>query len=154
MGTPATGLQSRHIAYRGGAPAMNDLLGGVLPSIFSSPTDAIQHIQAGKLRPLATTGLKRLDALPQIPTVAESGYPGFEASNWYAFKAPVNTPPDVVRKLNAAITAVLVEPAIAAQLRNNGLEPAPTSPEETARYIRAESEKWGALARKANIKGE
>lgn len=77
----AAGLNNQHVAYRGGAPAMNDLLGGALASIFSSPTDALQHIQAGKLRAIATTGTRRLDALPQLPTVAESGYPGFEAVN-------------------------------------------------------------------------
>jgi tripartite-type tricarboxylate transporter receptor subunit TctC len=150
----AAGLQNQHVAYRGGAPAMNDLLGGVLPSIFASPTDALQFIQAGKLRPIATTGSKRLDALPQVPTVAESGYPGFEAVNWYAFTAPKKTPPQIVSRLNAAIHAALTDPAAAAQLRKLGVDPTPTSPEETARYIRSESEKWGALIRKTGMKGE
>jgi len=142
------------VAYRGGAPAMNDLLGGALPSIFSSPTDALQHIQTGRLRPIATTGSKRLDALPHIPTIAESGYPGFEAVNWYAFAAPLRTPPEVVRRLNLAIVSVLGDAGIVAQLRKIGLEPNPTSPAEAARYIRAESDKWGAVVRKAKIKGE
>ncbi len=150
----AAGLKNQHIAYRGGAPAMNDLLGGVLPSIFSSPTDALQHIQAGKLRALATTGPKRLDALPQVPTIAESGYPGFDASNWYAFTAPLRTPPEVVQRLNAAIVAVLNDPGVVAQLRKLGLDPAPTSSAEAANYIRKESDKWGALVRKAGIKSE
>ena len=150
----AAGLNNQHVAYRGGAPAMNDLLGGALPSIFSSPTDALQHIQTGRLRPIATTGSKRLDALPQIPTIAESGYPGFEAVNWYAFAAPLRTPPEVVRRLNLAIVSVLGDAGIVAQLRKIGLEPNPTSPAEAARYIRAESDKWGAVVRKAKIKGE
>lgn len=150
----AAGLNNQHIAYRGGAPAMNDLLGGTLASIFSSPTDALQFIQAGKLRPIATTGLKRLDALPQVPTIAESGYPGFDASNWYAFTAPKNTPPEAVQRLNAAIVTALTDPAVAAQLRKLGLEPTPSTPEETTRYMRDESQKWGALVRKAGIKGE
>ena len=150
----AAGLNNQHVAYRGGAPAMNDLLGGALPSIFSSPTDALQHIQTGRLRPIATTGSKRLDALPQIPTIAESGYPGFEAVNWYAFAAPLRTPPEVVRRLNLAIVSALGDPGIVAQLRKIGLEPNPTSPAEAARYIRAESDKWGAVVRKAKIKGE
>ena len=150
----AAGLKNQHIAYRGGAPAMNDLLGGVLPSIFSSPTDALQHIQAGKLRALATTGPKRLDALPQVPTIAEFGYPGFDASNWYAFTAPLRTPPEVVQRLNAAIVAALNDPGVIAQLRKLGLDPAPSSPAEAANYIRKESDKWGALVRKVGIKNE
>ena len=150
----AAGLKNQHVAYRGGAPAMNDLLGGVLPSIFSSPTDALQHIQAGKLRALATTGPKRLDALPHVPTIAESGYPGFDASNWYAFTAPLRTPPEVVQRLNAAIVAALNDPGVVAQLRKLGLDPAPTSPAEAANYIRKESDKWGALVRKVGIKSE
>ena len=150
----AAGLKNQHIAYRGGAPAMNDLLGGVLPSIFSSPTDALQHIQAGKLRALATTGPKRLDALPQVPTIAESGYPGFDASNWYAFTAPLRTPPEVVQRLNAAIVAALNDPGVVAQLRKLGLDPAPTSSAEAANYIRKESDKWGALVRRVGIKSE
>jgi tripartite-type tricarboxylate transporter receptor subunit TctC len=150
----AAGLQNQHVAYRGGAPAMNDLLGGVLASIFASPTDALQFIEAGKLRPIATTGSKRLDALPQVPTVAESGYPGFEAVNWYAFTAPKRTPPAIVARLNAAIHAALKDPGVSAQLRKLGVEPTPTSPDETTRYIRTESEKWGALVRKTGMKSE
>ena len=150
----AAGLNNQHVAYRGGAPAMNDLLGGVLPSIFSSPTDALQFIQTGKLRPLAVTGSNRLEVLPQVPTVAESGYSGFEATNWYAFVAPPRTPPDVVRKLHAAIVAALSDAGVVAQLRKLGLDPAPSSPEEATRFIRSEFDKWGAVVRKAGLKGE
>jgi tripartite-type tricarboxylate transporter receptor subunit TctC len=132
---------------------MNDLLGGVLPSIFSSPTDAMQFIQSGKLRPLAVTSAKRMDVLPQVPSVAELGYSGFEAVNWYAFTAPLRTPPDVVKRLNEVITATLTDPQIAAQLRKLGLAPMPTSPEEAARYMRLESDKWGAIVRSAGIHG-
>lgn len=149
----AANLNNQHVAYRGGAPAMNDLLGGVLPSIFSSPTDAVQHIQSGKLRPLVTTGAKRLETLPNVPTIAESGFPGFEATNWYAFAAPAKTSPEVIKRLNAALVATLKDPGVVAQLRKLGLEPTPTSPAEAARYIKAESEKWGTVVRKANIKG-
>ncbi len=149
----AANLNNQHVAYRGGAPAMNDLLGGVLPSILSSPTDAMQHIQSGKLRPLATTGAKRLDTLPNVPTIAESGFPGFEATNWYAFAAPAKTPPEVIKRLNAALVATLKDPGVVAQLRKLGLEPTPTTPAEAARYIKAESDKWGNVVRKANIKG-
>jgi tripartite-type tricarboxylate transporter receptor subunit TctC len=148
----AANLNNQHIAYRGGAPAMNDLLGGALPSIFSSPSDAIQHIQSGRLRALATTGLKRSDTLPQVPTISESGFAGFEAINWYAFAVPARTPSEVVRKLNAAIAATLNDPQVVAQIRKIGMEPAPTSPAEAARYFKAESDKWGEVIRKAKIK--
>ena len=150
----AAGLNNQHIAYRGGAPAMNDLLGGTLASIFSSPTDALQFIRAGKLRPIATTGSQRLEALPQVPTIAESGYPGFEASNWYAFTAPQRTPPEIVQRLNAAIVTSLNDTGVVAQLRKLGLDPAPSTPDEASRHMREESLKWGALVRKAGIKGE
>lgn len=150
----AAGLHNQHVAYRGGAPAMNDLLGGVLQSIFSSPTDALQFIQAGKLRAIATTGSKRLEALPQVPTIAESGYPGFEATNWYAFTAPQRTPPEVVQRLNSAIVTSLNDPGVVAQLRKLGLDPAPSTPDEAIRFMRKESDKWGVLMRKAGIKGE
>ena len=150
----AAGLNNQHVAYRGGAPAMNDLLGGTLASVFSSPTDALQFIQAGRLRPLAVTGTKRLDALPRVPTIAESGYPGFEAVNWYAFVAPQRTPAEIVRRLNGAIVSALTDPGVVTQLRKLGLDPAPSKSEEAARFIRAEAEKWGGLVRKAGIKGE
>lgn len=150
----AAGLKNQHVAYRGGAPAMNDLLAGQLASVFSSPSDALQFIEAGKLRPLAVTGSKRLESLPQVPTIAESGYPGFEATNWYAFVVPQRTPPEIVRRLNAAVVTALTDPAVAARLRKLGLDPAPSKPEEAARFIRAEAEKWGALVRKVGIKGE
>ena len=133
---------------------MNDLLGGVLQSIFSSPTDALQFIQSGKLRPLATTGSKRLEMLPQVPTIAESGYPGFEAINWYAFTAPQRTPPEIVQRLNAAIVTTLNDPGIIAQLRRLGLDAAPSTPEEATAFIRKESDKWGAVVRKSGIKSE
>ena len=150
----SAGLSIQHVAYRGGAPAMNDLIGGALPSIFTSPTDALQFIQAGKLRALATTGSKRLDALPNVPTIAELGFPGFEATNWYAFVAPKGTPPEIVARLNKAIVAALSDAAIAAQLRKLGLDPYPSTPAEADKFIRAESEKWGALARKIDLKGD
>ncbi|ANN73391.1 Bug family tripartite tricarboxylate transporter substrate binding protein [Bordetella bronchialis] len=145
------GLQNQHVAYRGGAPAMNDLLGGTLASIFASPTDAVQFIAAGKLRPIATTGLRRLDVLPDVPTIAESGYPGFEANNWYAFTAPAHTPKAVIDVLNKAIVDTLKDPDVDAKLKKLGLDPTPTTPAETDRYIRGESRKWGDLVKKINI---
>ena len=148
------GLNNQHIAYRGGAPAMNDLLSGVLPSIFSSPTDAIQFIQTGKLRAIAVTGSKRLDVLPSTPTIAELGFPGFEAVNWYAFAAPLKMPMDVVAKLNQVIVSTLKDPSVSLQLKKSGLSPFPTSVDEATKYIKSESEKWGNIAKKSGIRAE
>ena len=148
------GLNNQHIAYRGGAPAMNDLLGGRLGAIFASPTDAVQFIAAGKLRAIATTGLSRMDVLPHVPTVAESGYPGFEANNWYAYVAPAKTPADVIRVLNKAIVVALKDPGVSAKLEKLGLQPAPSTPAETAAYIRSESKKWGDLVKKIGISAD
>ena len=145
------GLHNQHVAYRGGAPAMNDLLGGTLGSIFASPTDAVQLIATGKLRALASTGPQRMEVLPDVPTIAESGFPGFEANNWYAFMAPSGTPPEVIDALNRAIVATLKDPDIVAKLQKLGLQPAPTTPAETAKYIHAESKKWGDLVKKIGI---
>ncbi len=145
-------LQFQHVPYRGGAPAMADLLAGVLPSIFSTPSDALGHIQAKKLRALATTGANRHEALPDVPTVAESGFPDYEALNWYAFAAPPKTRPELVKRYNAAITEVLRDPAIVAQLNKMGMRAAPSTPEQLAQYARRENEKWGLVIRQAKIR--
>jgi tripartite-type tricarboxylate transporter receptor subunit TctC len=146
------GLSTQHIAYRSGGLATNDVLAGTVTSIFASPPESLVHIEAGKLRPLATTGLQRMEALPNVPTVAESGYPGFEAINWSAFVAPRNTPPHVLRQLNAAIVATLSDPDIQARMKKIGLETMPSTPEETANYIRREANKWGKLIKETGIK--
>jgi tripartite-type tricarboxylate transporter receptor subunit TctC len=146
------GLSTQHIAYRSGGLATNDVLAGTVSSIFASPPESLQHIEAGKLRPLATTGLQRIEALPNVPTVAESGYPGFEAINWSAFVAPRDTPPHVLRQLNAAIVATLSDPDILARMKKIGLNTMPSTPEETATYIRREANKWGKLIKETGIK--
>ena len=147
-------LNIQHIAYRGGAPAMNDLLGGVLPSIFSSPSDALQFIQSGKLRAIAVTGSSRLDVLPNVPTISELGFPGFEAVNWYAFASPLKTPLEISSRLNDVIVLTLKDPSISLQLKKLGLSPYPTSIDETSKYFRSESDKWGSIIKKSGIKAE
>jgi tripartite-type tricarboxylate transporter receptor subunit TctC len=146
------GLSTQHIAYRSGGLATNDVLAGIVSSIFASPPESLHHIEAGKLRPLATTGLQRMEALPNVPTVAESGYPGFEAINWSAFVAPRDTPPHVLRHLNTAIVATLSDPDILARMKKIGLNTMPSTPEETANYIRRETNKWGKLLKETGIK--
>jgi len=146
------GLSGDHVSYRSGALAINDLLGGSLPSMFGSPVDVLAHIESGKLRAIATTGLKRHESLPNVPTVAESGYPGFEALNWSAFIAPKQTPIGTIRQLNLAIVAELSDPATVEQLKKMGLDAAPSTPEEAGAFIRREAAKWGDIVKQTGIK--
>ena len=148
------GVDLTHVPYKGGGPAMPDILSGRIASYWATPSTSLQHIQAGKLRPLATTGLKRSPTLPEVPTVAEQGYPGFEAVNWYAFVGPAKLPVELADRWNKELVKVLTEPAVVAEMLKHGLEPHPGSREELAQYMRAESEKWGRLIREAKISAE
>ncbi len=145
------GIDLTHVPYKGGGPAMPDILGGRITSYWATPATALPHIQAGKLRPLASTGLTRSPTLPDVPTVAESGYPGFEAVNWYAFVGPGKMPADLADRWNRELVKVLSDPAIREQLLHHGLEPHPGSREELARYIKKESDTWGKVIRDAKI---
>lgn len=148
------GVNLTHVPYKGGGPAMPDILAGRIASYWATPSTALPHIQAGKLRTLATTGLKRSPTLPDVPTIAEQGYPGFEAVNWYAFVGPGKLPADLADRWNKELVKVLNEPAIKEQLLVHGLEPHPGSREDLARYMRAESEKWAKVIKEANIQAD
>jgi tripartite-type tricarboxylate transporter receptor subunit TctC len=143
-----------HVPYKGGGPAMTDLLGGQIPSVFASAPSALPQVKAGKIRALATTGAARSSSLPDVPTIAESGYPGYEAINWYAFVAPGKTPKDIVDRLNRDLVKALGTPEIREQLLNNGMEPQPSTPEELARYMEREYETWGRVVKEAGIQAE
>jgi tripartite-type tricarboxylate transporter receptor subunit TctC len=143
-----------HVPYKGGGPAMTDLLGGRIDMYIAVPSTAQSHIEAGKVRALATTGARRTASMPTVPTVAELGYPGFEAVNWYAFVAPGKTPRPIVEFWNREIVKVLRDPEVAKELAKHGLEPQPGTPEELAKYIDAETEKWGRVVREAKITAE
>jgi tripartite-type tricarboxylate transporter receptor subunit TctC len=143
-----------HVPYKGGGPAMTDLLGGQIPSSFASAPSALPHVKAGKIRALATTGPTRSSFLPEVPTVAESGYPGYDATNWYAFVAPARTPKDVVDRLHRDLVKVLSTPEVREQLLSNGMEPQPSTPEELARYIDREYATWGRVVKEAGIQAE
>lgn len=141
-----------HIGYRGGGPAINDLLGGTVPSLFATIITAKQLIESGKVTALAVTSHSRSKALPNVPTIAELGYPGYEAANWYAFIAPPKTPTVIVSKLNAAINKALRDPQIKERLLQQGLDPTPSSPEEMSAYLKKEYALWGGVIAKAGIK--
>jgi len=148
------GIDLTHVPYKGGSAAMPDILGGRITAYWSPPSTALPHIQAGKLRPLASTGVSRSPTLPDVPTVAESGYPGFEATNWYAFVAPGKTPPELLDRWNRELVKVLNSPDVREKLLEHGLEPKPGTREELAAYIRKETETWGKVIKEAHIKAD
>jgi tripartite-type tricarboxylate transporter receptor subunit TctC len=145
-----TGIEMVHVPYRGGAPAVTDLLGGQVQVYFSPLPESIETIRAGKVRALAVTTAKRSEALPDVPTVGES-VPGFEASTWQGIGAPKNTPAEIVERLNKEINAGLADPTIKARLADLGSMPAPMSSADFEKYIVEETEKWGKVIREANI---
>lgn len=145
------GIDMVHVPYKGGAPALQDLLSGRVASYFAAPPTALPHIESGRLIPIATTGLKRPDYLPNIPTVAESGYPGFEALNWYAFVAPGKTPVAILDKWNQEIVKVLNEPGVRKALLKHGLSPQPTTRAEFAAFMKKESEQWATIIKNRKI---
>jgi tripartite-type tricarboxylate transporter receptor subunit TctC len=148
------GIDVVHVPYKGGGPAMTDLLGGRVTMYPAVPSTALPHVESGKLRALAITGPNRIATYPNVPTVAESGYPGFEASNWYAFVAPGKTPADILDYWNRELNKVLRDPQVKGELAKHGLDPAPGTREELARYIDKETEVWGRVVREAKIQAE
>jgi tripartite-type tricarboxylate transporter receptor subunit TctC len=148
------GIDTVHVPYKGGAPAMQDLLGERVAAYFSTYSTAQAYIENGKLNPLAVTGPQRLKALPKVPTIAESGYPGFNAINWYAFVASSKVPAPILDRWNTEIVKVLKSPDVVKQLNDHGLTPMPTSRGELANYMIKESTAWGRLIREKKITGE
>ena len=140
-----------HVPYKGGAPAMTDLLGGQIHSIFATPITAGPHIRNGKIRALATTGATRGGGMPEVPTVAESGFPGYEAVNWYCYVVPAKTPKDVQNRWHKELVAVLNNADIRTQLGSHGMDSVPSTPEALQKYIEREYETWGRVVREAKI---
>jgi tripartite-type tricarboxylate transporter receptor subunit TctC len=145
------GVSMQHVPYRGGAPALTDLLGGQVHAYFGLASSSIEHIRAGTLRALAVTTATRSDALPNIPTVGEF-IPGYEASGWQGVGAPKNTPPDLINKLNREINAGLADPAMKARLAEFTGVTLAGSPAEFGKLIAEDAEKWAKVIRAANIK--
>jgi tripartite-type tricarboxylate transporter receptor subunit TctC len=148
------GVDMVHVPYKGLAPALSDLLSGQVQLMFSSVVAILPHIKAGKLRALAVTGTKRLASMPELPTIAESGLPGYEASSWYGILAPAGTPRDIVARLNAELGRALEQPEVRNSLLAEGAEPIGGSPERFAVHIRSEKERLGKLIRDAHIRLE
>jgi tripartite-type tricarboxylate transporter receptor subunit TctC len=147
-------IQLVHVPYKGGGPAMRGLVGGEIDAYISTPVAAMPHIQSGRVFAIASTGAKRSTALPNVPTIAESGYPGYEAVNWYAYLVPAKTPRPIVEQLNRELGKVLRTPAAVKLLENQGVDPEPTSPEALGVYMKREYDTWGKVVKQADIKAE
>ena len=141
-----------HIPYRGTAPSVTDLLAGQVDATFTGTPAVLPHVRAGRLRALAVSSAQRLAALPDVPTVAESGYPGFEADQWYGVVAPARTPAALVQRLNAEINRALALPDVAQQLAVEGAEPAPGTPEAFGQLIARELPRWADVAKAGHVK--
>jgi tripartite-type tricarboxylate transporter receptor subunit TctC len=148
----AAGITLQHVPYKGGSPAINDVLGGQLPLVAVNSVEVLPHVKAGKLRVLAVLTAERVSTLPDVPTIAESGYAGFEASVWHAFIAPRGTPPALVEKLSAEIRKALAAPDVKERLAALGAEVSPTGPEQLGALIHLERERYAKVIREAKIK--
>lgn len=145
------GLKMTHVPYRGTALAVGDLVSGQLNVVFGDPISVLPHMKSGKLRALAVTSLERSPVAPEVPTVAESGYPGFEALAWHGILAPAKTPPAVIKKLNAEIVKALADPATKELLEKQAMQTVGNTPEAFAAFIQKDIATWKAVAAAANV---
>ena len=148
------GVTLTHVPYKGSGPGIVDLIAGRLQALFSTAPSVLPHSKAGRLRALAVTSSARSALVPQLPTVAESGIPGYEASSWYGIIAPAGTPRAVITRLNREITAVLATPEFREQLMSAGADPAPNTPEQFAALITSEIAKWAKVIKLSGAKAE
>ena len=146
------GIDVVHVPYKGGAPAVADLIAGQVQMLFVSIPSVLPHVRAGKLKAIAVSSAKRSASAPDIPTVAESGYPDFEYSNWNALFAPAATPPQIVRKMNAEIVRILDDPEVKRRLTSLGADPAADTPAALAQYMRNDHERWKKVIRTAGLR--
>jgi len=146
------GIKMTHVPYKGAGPAVADIIGGSVDTIFGNTQSVGGLVAGGRLRPLAVTSPKRIAAFPDVPTVAESGYPGFEAATWSGLVAPAGTPKPIIDRLNAAANKALATTEMKARLAEEGSTPLGGTPQQFADYIKSENAKWGAAVRDAGIK--
>ena len=139
-----------HVPYKGGGPAMADLLGNQVPSVFASAPTAVPQIRAGKIRALAVTSLKRSESLPDVPAVSET-YPGYDVTNWYAFVAPAAMPRELAERWNRELVKALSDPGIKEQIKEHGMESVPSTPKELTEKILREYALWGKIVKQAGI---
>jgi len=147
----ASDLDIQHVAYRGIGPAITDILGGQTQALFPGLAAGLPQIKAGKMRPLAVTGVKRHPLLPDVPTFEELGYKGFDGVQWYGIVGPANVPPAIVATLNKSINDALADPALRERLAGEALEPMPMTPEQFGKYMRDDIAKWTKVAKERNI---
>ncbi|WP_159590782.1 Bug family tripartite tricarboxylate transporter substrate binding protein [Hydrogenophaga sp. BPS33] len=150
----AIGATMMDVAYKGGGPALNDVLGGHVEMMYVAPATVLGPVRDGKLRGLAVTGPTRLPALPDVPTVAEAGFPALESVSWYSIAAPKGTPAKFQERLAAEFAKILTRPEIKEKLRAAGFEALTSSPTETVRYVRAEHARWGKIVQSSGISKE
>lgn len=147
-----TGTRANLIAYGGSAPAHSDLLSGRVAAMFDS--SSLQHIADGRLRALGITGAHRLELLPDVPTIAEQGFPGYEASSWYGLVARQGTSPDIIRQVSSEIQGIMRLPDVRQQLAQRAFIPGDTTPEQFGVFMRSEAQRWTDLVRKRNIRAD
>ena len=148
------GVKLVHVPYKGGGPAMGDLVGGQVQLIFATTASAIPHIKSGRIRGIAVTTAKRSALLPDLPTISEAGLAGFDANNWYGLVVPAKTPREIIDRLNAEVTKILAMPDVKTTLFNQGLDPAPGTPEQFGAYIKSERAKWARVIKESGAKAE
>ena len=146
------GIDLVHVPYKGSGPGMTDLIGGQVPIMFDSLASALPHIQSGRIRILAVTTAQRVPQLPEVPTIAEAGFPDYAGVGWSGFVLPAGTPREIVEKVSADTQAVLREPETARRIVERGAIPDPTTPQQYAEFIRTEIAKWGEVARIAKVR--
>ncbi|MEO7727305.1 MAG: tripartite tricarboxylate transporter substrate binding protein [Burkholderiales bacterium] len=148
------GINLTHVPYKGTAPALTELLGGQVSVMFTSMATVLPHVRAGRIKGIAVGSAKRSPAVPEIPTVAESGVAGFDYVTWFAFFAPAGTPRAIITKLNDEIVRILAEPKLAQYFASQGAEPSPTTPAGLTQYMREEHARWKRVIKSANIQAE
>jgi tripartite-type tricarboxylate transporter receptor subunit TctC len=146
------GIDMVHIPYKGSAPAIQDVIGGQVPLMFDTTVVAGPFIQSGKVRPLAVTSAKRVATLPDVPTMAEAGVPGYEVVSWQAMFAPAGTPPAIVQRLQTEVAAILKQPDVQERLAKLGVDPSGMAPQQLAEFQAAEIAKWAKVVKAANVK--
>ncbi|HEV7820183.1 MAG TPA: tripartite tricarboxylate transporter substrate binding protein [Burkholderiales bacterium] len=150
----AAGIDITHVPYRGAGPALTALLAGEMQLMMATTPVALPQMKAGRLVALAVTSRERSPLAPELPTISESGYPGFEADTWYGMLAPAKIPPALVTQVNAAVTKMLAQPDFKERLAHEGAQPAGGTPTQFAAYIRSEIDKWAKIVRMAKVKVE